>query len=193
MKNIFFAFLSLFVSLIAVSCATETPATPDDYIKVIESHSAGDVEYVGAYNHFNFRSTLMNTIIQNAVIDRKAALYLWDDIKKQQELGSMQADNASMTKVFMSFYTPDRRNDNLSTPKTIWALYLETPNGRYTGTAKRVRTNPTELMTLYPNHNRFTTAYSVEFPVALASVEGQKLKLTITGPLGTRSVEFVPK
>lgn len=189
MKNIFFAFLSL----IAISCATETPATPDDYIKVIESYSAGDVEYVGAYNHFNFRSTLMNTIIQNAIIDRKAALYLWDDIKKQQELGSMQADNASMTKVFMSFYTPDRRNDNLSTPKTIWALYLETPNGRYTGTAKRVRTNPTELMTLYPSHNRFTTAYSVEFPVALASVEGQKLKLTITGPLGTRSVEFVPK
>jgi hypothetical protein len=189
MKNIFLSLLSCF----AISCATETPATPDDYIKVIEAHSAGDVEYVGAYNHFNFRATLMNSTIQNAIIDRKAAIYLWNNVKKQQEMGILQADNASMTKVFISFYTPDRRDDNLASPKSIWALYLETPNGRYTGSAKKVRTSPTELMTLHPNHNRFTTAYNVEFPVALASVEGQKLKLTITGPLGTRSVEFVPE
>ncbi len=189
MKNIFFAF----ISLVCISCATETPATPDDYIKVMESYTAGDVEYVGAYNHFNFRATLMNTIIQNAIIDRKTAIYLWDDIKKQQELANLQADNATMTKVFMSFYTPDRRDDNLSSSKSIWAIYLETPQGRYTGTAKKIRTSPTELMTLHPNHNRFTTAYSLEFPVALASVEGQALKLTITGPLGTRSVQFVAK
>ncbi len=189
MKNIIF----VLCSFIAISCATETPATPDDYIKVIESNSAGNVEYVGAYNHFNFRATIMNSTTQTAVIDRKSAIYLWDEIKKQQELGSLQADNASMTKVFLSFYTPDRRDDNLASPKSIWALYLETPNGRYTGTAKKIRTSLTELMTIYPNHNRFTTAYSIEFPVALASVEGQTLKLTITGPLGTRSVEFVPK
>lgn len=189
MKNIF---LLPFLLLLG-ACATETPATPDDYIKVIDSYSAGDVEYVGAYNNFDFRATLMNNTIQNAIIDRKAALYMWDDIKKQQELSTMQADNGTTTKVFMSFYTPDRRNDNLSTPKTIWALYLETPQGRYTGAAKRVRTSPTELMTIYPNHNRFTTAYMLEFPVALASTEGQTLKLTITGPLGNKSVDFSAK
>jgi hypothetical protein len=188
MKNIFVLFC-----LLATACATETPATPDSYIKVIESYSAGEVEYVGAYNHFNFRATMMNSTIQNAVIERKAALYLWDEVKKQQELAAMQIDNPTTTKVFMSFYTPDRRDDNLSTPKSIWALYLETSQGRYTGVAKRVRTSPTELMTLYPSHNRFTTAYFVEFPVSLASVEGQTLKLTVTGPLGTKSVDIPPK
>lgn len=182
-----FFILSLFL---VTACATETPSTPDDYINVIDAYSAGEVEYVGAYNHFNYRAVLMNSIIQNAVIDRKAALYLWDDIKKQQELATMQADNGSKTKVFLSFYTPQRKDDNLATSKTIWALYLETPQGRYTGTAQRIRTSPTELMTLYPQHNRFTTPYVVEFPVPLASVQGQPLKMTITGPLGTKSVQF---
>ncbi len=189
MKKIF---LAPFVLLFA-ACATETPATPDDYIKVIDSYSDGQIEYVGAYNNFNFRATLMNSVIQNAIIDRKATLYLWDAVKKQQELSVMQADNGTMTKVFLSFYTPNRRDDNLSSSKTIWALYLEGPYGRYTGTAKRVRTSATELMTIYPNHNRFTTAYMLEFPVALASIEGQSLKLTITGPLGNKSIQFVPK
>lgn len=189
MKNIFFAPLLVLLA----ACATETPATPDDYIKVIDTYSDGEVEYVGAYNNFNYRATLMNHVIQNAIIDRKAALYLWDDIKKQQELSVMQADNGTTTKVFLSFYTPDRRNDNLSSPKTIWALYLEGQQGRYTGTAKRVRSSPTELMTIYPNHNRFTTAYMLEFPVALSSMEGQSLKLTITGPLGNKSIQFAAK
>ena len=186
MKNLFF----MFCSFITLACATETPSTPDDYIKVIDTFSDGEVEYVGAYNQFKYRATLMNNTIQNAIIDRKSSLYLWDDVKKQQELSSLQADNNTTTKVFLSFFTPARRDDNLSTPKTIWALYLETPQGRYTGVAKRVRTSPTELMTIYPHHNRFTTAYNVEFPVPLSSVEGQPLKLTITGPLGTKSIQF---
>lgn len=183
----------LLTAFLLTSCVTETPATPDDYVKVMDSQSAGDVEYVGAYNHFNFRATLMNSLIQSAIIDRKAAFYLWDDLKKQQELALIQADNGTTTKVFLSFFTPDRRDDNLSSPKTIWALYLETPQGRYSGIAKRVRTSGTELMTLYPYHNRFTTPYMLEFPVALASTEGQSIKLTITGPLGTKTVEFAAK
>jgi hypothetical protein len=186
MKHLIFAVFFLFLS----ACVTETPATPDDYVKVMDAHSAGDVEYVGAYNHFKFRATLMNSTIQNAILDRKAAFYLWDDLKKQQELALIQADNGTTTKVFLSFFTPDRRDDNLSSPKTIWALYLETPQGRYSGTAKRVRTSGTELMTLYPYHNRFTTPYMLEFPVALSATEGQTIKLTITGPLGTKTVEF---
>ena len=154
--------------LAALGCSTtETPSSPPSYIQAIEAHSAGEVEYVGIYNTFNYRTTILNTAVQNAIIDRRAALYLWDEPKKQQELALLQTDNLTMTKVFVSFYTPNRRDDNLSTPKTIWALYLETPQGRYTGVVKRVRTSQTELTTLYPYHNRFTTAYMVEFPVAL--------------------------
>jgi hypothetical protein len=48
-------------------------------------------------------------------------------------------------------------------------------------------------MTLYPFHNRFATAYMVEFPVALASVESQSTKMTITGPLGTKAIQFSEK
>ncbi len=181
--------------VLTVGCSSlEVPSgTPEEYVKAIDAYSAGEVEYVGAYNNFKYRATLLNTAIQNALIDRKASLYLWDDGKKQQELAIMQADNATTTKIFLSFFTPARRDDNLATPKTIWALYLETPQGRYTGVVKRIRISPTELMTIYPYHNRFSTAYSVEFPVPLSTIEGQAAKLTITGPLGTKTIEFPAK
>jgi hypothetical protein len=190
MKN---TFLLLCLFFAAACATTETPSTPDDYIAVIDSYSDGEVEYVGAYNNFKYRATILNNTVQNTLIDRKAALYLWDDLKKQQELANLQADNGTTTKVFLSFYTPDRRDDNLSSPKTIWALYLETPQGRYTGTVKRVRVSPTELMTLYPYHNRFATAYMVEFPVALSGAESQEAKMTVTGPLGNKTIQFPAK
>lgn len=179
--------------LILAGCASETLVLPESYVKAIDAYSAGEVQYIGAYNSFKYRATILNTMVQQTVIDRKSEMYLWDSVKKQQELATMQADNATTTKVFLSFYTPVRTDDNLSSVKSIWAVYLETPQGRYTGTVKRIRTSATELATIYPYHNRFTSAYSVEFPVPLATAETQPTKMTITGPLGVKSIDFPAK
>jgi hypothetical protein len=181
------------VAILLTSCVTDTVTPTDNYIKEVEAYSGGDKQYVGAYNNFNYRATILNTSIQQTITDKRADIYLWDATKKQEELAKLQADNGSKTKVFLSFFTPTRMDDNLATKKSVWALYLETSQGRFTGSVTKIRTSLTELAVVFPYHNRFATPYEVEFPVALSSIEGQESTMTITGPLGTKQIKFSGK
>lgn len=182
------------VALLSLSaCAVDTVTPSDTYLKSIDEYSQGEVQYDGAYNTFNYRGTLMNSVIQERIIEKKAEVYLWDAVKKQQELSTLQSENGTKTKVFLSFFTPVRTDDNLSTKKSVWAIYLETSQGRYEGVVKKNRTSMTELSVLFPHHNRFTTAYDVEFPVAVNAIESEATTMTVTGPLGTKKITFPAK
>lgn len=187
MRNYF-----LFIALLFLNACASTDAVPvnDEYIKAIDAYSDGDVQYLGAYNNFKYRATIINSAIQQTLIEKKGEVYLWDAPKKQVELAKMQNDNGAQTTVFLSFFTPNRLDDNLSTKKSIWYVYLETSKGRYEGKITKDRTSLTELNVLFPYHNRFSTAYQVRFPVPVSQIEGEQNTLTITGPLGVKSVKF---
>src|SRR5690242_5598768 len=92
--------LCLTAVLFLSACATDSVNVTDDYIKDIDLYSDGDVQYEGAYNNFKYRATIQNTAIQITTNEKKAEIYLWDAIKKQQELTLAQAENGSKTKVF---------------------------------------------------------------------------------------------
>ncbi len=180
--------------LLFTNCASpDMVNVPDEYIKSIDSYSDGDVQYIGAYNNFKYRATLINSPIQQTIVDKKAEIYLWDGVKKQQELNTLQTENSSKTRIFLSFFTPNRIDDNLATKKSVWAVYLETSQGRYEGTVIKNRISPTELNVLFPYHNRFATAYEVSFPVGVSSIENEETTMTITGPLGVKKVKFAAK
>lgn len=183
----------LFFAILA-SCATSLNPTPSDaYTKMIDDYSAGEVTYEGAYNNFKYRATILNSHVQNAYIDKKAEMYLWDPTKKQTELSKMQEGNATKTVVFLSFFTPLRQDDNLSTKKSIWGVYLQTSQGRYEGTIVKNRENRTELYTMFPYHQRYSTGYEVTFLVPLQTAENEETTMTIAGPLGNKSIKFPAK
>jgi hypothetical protein len=190
LKNCF----AVLIFAVFTGCATtDSVNVNDSYLQAIDAYSDGDVQYYGAYANFKYRATIENSAIQQTTVDKKAEIYMWDAVKKQQELTLMQSDNNSKTKVFLSFFTPNRMDDNLATKKSVWAVYLETSQGRYEGAVIKNRISPTELSVLYPYHNRFATAYEVTFPVGVASIENEETTMTITGPLGTKKVKFPAK
>lgn len=189
LKNSILVAAVLFLS----ACATESINVNDSYLRSIDEYSDGDVQYEGAYANFKYRATILNTPIQQVTVDKKAEIYMWDAVKKQQELTLVQAENGSKTRVFLSFFTPNRIDDNLSTKKSVWAVYLETSQGRYEGVVVKNRVSPTELAVLFPYQNRFTTAYEVNFPVAMNTIENEETTMTITGPLGVKKVKFPAK
>jgi hypothetical protein len=185
-------FIPAFFVLITASCATPTTKV-DQYVLTIDEYSAGEVEYEGAYNNFRFRTTLMNTVVQQAYIDKKTEIYKWDPVKRQAMLQKMQEPNSSQTSIFMSFFTPIRQDDNLSTAKSIWSIYLQTSQGRYEGKAVKNRDNRTELYLMFPYHQRFSSGYDITFNVPLSQVENEETTLTVSGPLGTKTVKFPAK
>lgn len=167
--------------------AVKTHVNYDDRIN---AYSDGEAEYVGFYNNFDFRATLLNGPIREALIDQQAGIFQWDPEKRSTEREKSFQEMASTTTVFMSFYTPERRNDNLGDPKSIWRVYLETGGRRYQGKVTRLRTPLPEVQALYPYHSRWNSAYSMEFPIPTTAIEGQGSALTVTGPLGSKTVNF---
>lgn len=168
------------------------PESSKDYERLIETFSEGDTKYSGFYNAFEYKATLLNSAVRSALVSRQADYYQWSREKRQTEEENSNRELASETTVFLSFFTPDRKNDNLSDLKSIWRIYLDVGGRRYQGTAKKQRSLLAELQALYPYHTRWNTAYLVSFPVPTLAIETQKAIFTITGPLGSRTIEFPP-
>ena len=148
----------------------------------------------------NFKSTSDTEVLLNGYIffgekilqklRGMFAFVIWDDTKKQDQLGQLQRDNSSSTMIFLSFFTPNRDDDNLHKKKTVWNIYLETSSGRYEGKASTYNVSNTETMVMYPYHTAWATSYKVKFPVAISSVENGTSKVIIAGPLGSKEVRF---
>lgn len=204
-RNCHKVFCALFVLSALTACQTGTmssggsaltesssPKVGAEFARTIESFSAGDSEYSGLYNNFEYKATILNSVTRNAILQQLANYYQWDEAKLAQEREKSLQQMASETEIFLSFFTPVRQNDNLTDTKSIWKVYLEAGGRRYTGMPKKNRTLLAELQSLYPYHTRWNTPYTVTFPVPTTAVETMELTITVTGPLGTRSITIPP-
>lgn len=215
-KNMLFAASMPLVALVAfalqVSCAhgvsgnsTETTSSsplvtenpvglkiPYSHSAVIEQYSAGDSEFAGLYNTFELKATLLNTDVREALIRRQAEYYQWDEAQQSTEREKATQELSAETEVFLSFATPERKNDNLTDKKSIWRIFLDVGGRRYVGQPKKERRLIAELQAQFPFHTRWNTPYMLSFPVSAKAIETQTVKLTLTGPLGSRVLEFKP-
>lgn len=161
-----------------------------NYDAYIERFSAGDTEYAGLYNNFEYKATLLNSDLRNGTNWKRGMYYEWSDSVKSSEREKSNQEMATETKVVMAFFTPNPRNDNLTDDKAIWRIYLESGGRRYEGKPKRIRMLLAELQALYPYMSRWATPYEVTFNVPTAAIESSPSTYTVTGPLGSRSVLF---
>lgn len=165
---------------------------PKPHTEIIEKNSSGDSEFSGLYNTFELKATILNTPVRDALIQRQAEYYQWDQAQISAEREKSLQENSSESAIFVSFSTPERRNDNLADKKTIWRVFLDVGGKRYVGQAKKDRRLIAELQSLFPFHTRWNTPYIFTFPVAMNAIETDPIKLTVTGPLGSRVLEFSP-
>ena len=195
--------LSIMLVMSLMSCTStsvkDTAVAGDDalppkadltYEQKLDRYSAGDKEYAGFYNAFEYRATILNTPVRDLLLQKRAAYFQWDDAKIAQEKEKSHQELSTQTIMFVSFFTPERLNDNLADRKTIWRTYIDAGGRRYEGKVTRIRLLLAELSTLYPYHTRWNSPYKFEFPVPTTAIETQDVTLTITGPLGSRSVTF---
>lgn len=164
-----------------------------EYEKVLDKYSAGDTEYNGFYHSFGFHAAILNSDLLEANVRLQTHFYLWDPARAELERDKIFKAAADGTSVFLSFFTPDKKNDNLASDKSIWRILLDVGGKRYVGKVKRLKNNLSEMISLYPFHTRWNTAYLVTFPIPVSQSENQVSKLTITGPMGSRNIDFPAK
>ncbi len=191
-----FLLLTLF-SLAITACATRdvTPTginvmSESAYNSVIEEYSDSTERYSGLYNTITMRSTLLNSKVSRAQVDQSARLFMWDQEKYNAELSKTNQKLEKETEIFLSFFTPTRKHDNLNHSKTLWRIFLDANGKRYEGKVTKIKLLTSELQGLYPYHNSFSTPYSVIFPIPITSIEKGNSKLTVTGPVGSATQSY---
>lgn len=189
--------LLLALALGLASCAT-TPENPhglalmteSDYTKVTENFTEKNQVYSGLYNLMDMSATLINSAVAKAQLEQTARLYQWDAAKMTTEKVKSDENLSKETEIFVSFYTPERKHDDLNKNQTLWKIFMDANGKRYEGKVKKIKLLTDEIRGLYAYHTRFATPYSIVFPVSVRSIENTNIKLTVTGPVGSATVQF---
>lgn len=185
--------------ILGVSCVTPTPhpelnlISQSEYENIIERNTGNVKIYDGFSNVLNVSGTLLTTHVTMAQIDQNARMYQWPVEQYNTEKAKAETSLAKESKIFISFYTPERKHDDLQKANSHWKLFLDVDGHRYEGTATRWKSILVEVQALYPYHSRWGTPYMITFPVPMKRIENGTSKLTITGPVGSAQLELVPK
>ncbi|MBL7671649.1 MAG: hypothetical protein JNM39_14280 [Bdellovibrionaceae bacterium] len=161
-----------------------------EYEQILDLNSKNIETYQGLYNTVNMSAALVRSQLSEAQLKQKARLYQWDSPYYQQEALKRVETMKKQTEVFVSFYTPEKKHDDLHKNQTLWKIFLDAGGKRYEGKAQKVKLLTSEVQGLYPFHNRFATPYTITFPVPTTALDGKEAKLTITGSVGSVAVVF---
>ena len=109
----------------------------------------------------------------------------------EARLAAERIEASEYVDVFLGFYTAESRWNDLSSPRTIWRLELDLPDGSTVLPLRveRVHRPTANLQALYGYLAPFWTAYRVRFPAAGADgrqvvLPGGELRMRLTSAVG---------
>ena len=183
--------------LMSTACATRLPLvagvkdiSAGDYATMVEEKTLKSEVYDGLYNKLTVQLTRVDAEMTENILAYSAKLSQWSESVYQEEKSKMISSHSTQTEFFLSFFVPEKKHDNLYAKKTTWKIYLDVNGQRYEGIAQKNKSLFLDLEAIYPHHNRWSTAYTLTFPVSTASTEGKNLTITITGPVASTQVKF---
>lgn len=163
------------------------------YEDVVDKWTDNIEDYNGLNNTVTVFATLLGSEMTMAQVDQNARLFQWDQITYDNEKKLAENRMAQETKVFVSFYSPERKWDDLYKSKTLWKVFLDANGQRYEGKVTKLKLLTREIQGLYHYHTSFATPYTITFPVGARSLDGHPVKLVFTGAIGSVTLNFGPK
>lgn len=180
-------------ALLLSGCASSLPEgmmSERNYRRLIKRMTQSVDRYNGLYQTFQADATLMTHEMQAALLERRGYFLRWDARHAQEEREKSLQQMANETYIVLRFFSPESEYDDLEQSNSVWKTYLESNGIRYEGQARKLREKSAELLTLFPNHNRFSTMYKVTFKVPTSAVESAGAQVILTSTLGTADFKF---
>lgn len=188
---------ALILAILIMGCASRSVSpsgrsllSESEYNDIIYKNSDSVRKYSGFSNTLDVHATLLTPEVVRAQNDNSVRMLMWDEQKAQEELNKELQKQQTSTEVYLSFYVPDRRFDDLWKEKTTWRVFLDVSGRRVEGKPTKLRLPLQQLIAYYPYHNRFYSPYMISFPVPASTLENHKVTLTITGVSGGGTLEF---
>lgn len=190
---------SLF-SLLLASCASSTITknglsvmSESNYQTLVDKWSDHIEDYNGLNNTVTIMATLLNPEMAMAQLDQNARVFQWDESTLNSEKQKVEKNLNQQTEIFVSFYSPERKWDDLSKSKTLWKIFLDVNGQRYEGKATKIKLLPREIQNLYHYHTSFASPYMISFPVSARQVDNKPARLIFTGAIGSIALNFGDK
>ncbi|GIL18442.1 MAG: hypothetical protein BroJett040_21930 [Oligoflexia bacterium] len=161
-----------------------------DYYSSVEKNTAKKQIYDGFMNTLDASATLMTSDLQRLQVDQNARIYQWNQDQYNNEKSKVESEMTKSTEVFLSFFVPERKHDDLHKASTKWKIFLDAAGKRVEGKATKMKILLAEAQTLYPHHTRWGTPYKLSFPIPTSLTENGNAKVTLTGPVGSTTFEF---
>ena len=165
-------------------------ATEREYFHAVQEYTAKQQIYDGLYQTLEFNATLLNSKVSRLQVDESARIYQWTEDQYKNKKSETETSLSKQTNIFLGLFVPERKQDDLHKSSTLWKIFLDVNGKRYEGKAEKMKTILADVVSLYPHHSRFYTPYKLTFPVPTSQIENAPSKLTLTGPVGSASVEF---
>lgn len=187
----------LLLAVNVISCATTTTnraglsiMSESAYEAKVDKWSDHVENYNGLNNTATIKATLLNPEMIEAQLDQNARLFQWDQITFDNEKKNAENRMAQQTDIFVSFFSPERKWDDLYKSKTLWKVFLDVNGQRFEGKVAKIKLLTREVQGLYHYHTSFATPYTVTFPVPAKSLEGKTARLILTGAIGSITLNF---
>lgn len=109
-------------------------------------------------------ATYQPLALRDAAVDRVAAWRAYSEQQKSAALAQEQAEAAAEEDFLLAFYTGERNDNDLDSPKTIWRVALVVGELEIAPARIELVRVDTTLRTLYPYIGEFDRLYRIRFP-----------------------------
>lgn len=189
--------LSFLVSLTSCVSTRENPQLQDlrtegEYYKAVAAMTKSDKIYDGFAQVLDVSATLLNSQVSRTQLDQNARIYQWDPTEYANKKSELESDMSKQTHIFLSFFVPERKHDNLTKQSSVWKIFLDAGGKRIEGRIEKVKMVLAEIQLLYPHFTRFNSPYKITFPVPVSMVENAESYFIMTGPVGSVKLAFQP-
>jgi len=182
------ALLWILVALFINGCVSGAPS--GDYQELLQTHTQSKKVYDGFVEILEYNSAFLSRDLAEAQVRENSRIYQYSEVQLNNEMATVQANLAKQSEFFLSLFVTESKYDDLSKKGTKWKVFLDVDSKRYEAKAIRVKSQLIDIQSLYPFHNRFTTAYRLIFPVPTSVIESNPSKLTLTGPVTSVAIDY---
>ena len=161
------------------------------YLDQVQALTVKDEKHMGFSNVYNFSAVLLSQDLLQAQLELDAFDFQWDDSQYQEKRRDYLQTASQNTQVFLSFFTPNNKNNNLDKYDALWKVFLILDGRKYEAKAAKAKTPSSRLGSLYPSHNGFSHAYVLSFAIPLGEIEkASEIRLLLTGNLASSNLPF---
>ena len=194
-KFILLQTLLLTIMLFSNSCSstkvsnTFAPPKAHEYVDFIRKFTDSHIRYDGLVQLFSASSTILNSHVVQATINRQAQLMRWEPQKLATEKEKKLQELKSSAQFLVLIYTPERDYNDLDRGNaSIWRVYLHHKGSRYNGVVKKSPFKFIILKTLFPHITRFHKPYIVTFDLPMTAIERDLNEINLVSLLGSMTL-----